>query len=144
MISLPAQVGLLSPDPDCMTAPDRIGFLLWLAGFIFEAVGDAQMARFKADPANKGKVMRAGLWAFTRHPNDFGETLMWWGIYAITLSPPGSAWTIISPLLITFLLLKVSGVTLQEKAMLEKGPEYREYIKSTSAFIPWFPGMERR
>ncbi len=144
VISLTVQVGQLSPAPDRMTALDRIGFLLWLVGFVFEAVGDAQMARFKADPANRGKVMREGLWAFTRHPNYFGESLMWWGIYAIALSTPGSAWTILSPLLITFLLLKVSGVTMLEEAMLEKGPEYRDYMESTSAFFPWFPHRRRR
>ncbi len=144
VISLPVQAGQLSMSPERMTVLDRIGFLLWLVGFIFEAVADAQMARFKADPANRGKVMRAGLWAFTRHPNYFGESLMWWGMYAVALSTPCSAWTVISPLLITFLLLKVSGVTLLEKAMLERGDEYRDYIESTSAFIPWFPGRRRR
>lgn len=127
-----------------MTAPDRIGFLLWLVGFLFEAVGDAQMARFKAVPANKGKVMREGLWAYTRHPNYFGEVLMWWGLYGVALSTPGNAWTIVSPLLITFLLLKVSGVTLLEKALLERGPEYRDHIENTSTFVPWLPGRRRR
>jgi steroid 5-alpha reductase family enzyme len=144
VISLTVQVGQLSAAPDRMTALDRIGFLLWVVGFVFEAVGDAQMARFKADPANRGKVMRTGLWALTRHPNYFGESLMWWGIYAVALSVPGSAWTVISPVLITFLLLKVSGVTMLEKAMMEKGPEYRDYMETTSAFFPWFPHRRPR
>jgi steroid 5-alpha reductase family enzyme len=102
------------------------------------------MARFKADPANRGKVMRTGLWRLTRHPNYFGESLMWWGLYAIALSTTGSGWTIISPILITFLLLKVSGVTMLEKAMLDKGPQYRDYMESTSAFFPWIPGRKHR
>jgi steroid 5-alpha reductase family enzyme len=127
-----------------MTLFDRIGFLLWLIGFAFESVADAQMARFKANPANHGKIMRSGLWAITRHPNYFGESLMWWGIYCIALSTPGSVWTIVSPILITFLLLRVSGVTMLEKAMLERGPEYRDYMESTSAFFPWFPGRRRQ
>jgi steroid 5-alpha reductase family enzyme len=144
VISLPLQLGLMSPAPAAMTLLDRFGFVLWVVGFVFEAVGDAQMARFKADPENRGKVMRKGLWAFTRHPNYFGECLMWWGLYAIVLSTPGSGWTIVSPFAITFLLLRVSGVTMLEKAMLERGPEYRDYMESTSAFFPWFPGKRNR
>jgi steroid 5-alpha reductase family enzyme len=144
LISLTVQVGQVSPSPHHMTLFDRIGFLLWLLGFGFESVADAQMAQFKANPANHGKIMRSGLWALTRHPNYFGESLMWWGMYCIALSTPGSAWTIVSPILITFLLLRVSGVTMLEKAMQEQGPEYRDYMQSTSAFFPWFPGRRRR
>ncbi len=144
LISLPVQVGQVSPTPHHMTLFDRIGFLLWLIGFAFESAADAQMARFKANPANHGKIMRSGLWALTRHPNYFGESLMWWGMYCIALSTPGSVWTIVSPILITFLLLRVSGVTMLEKAMLGRGPEYRDYMESTSAFFPWLPGRRGR
>jgi len=118
---------------------DLVGAIIWAAGFTFEAVADWQLYRFKADPANKGKVMNKGLWAYTRHPNYFGESLVWWGLFLITLATPGSAWVVISPLLITLLLLKVSGVTLLEKTIVESRPEYADYIKSTSSFIPWFP-----
>lgn len=139
IISLPVQVGQISSSPAQMTLWDRLGFGTWLIGFLFEAVSDAQLARFKANPANRGKVMRRGLWAWSRHPNYFGESLMWWGIFLIALSTPGSGWTVVSPILITFLLLKVSGVTLLDQAMLEKRPEYRDYMETTSAFIPWLP-----
>jgi steroid 5-alpha reductase family enzyme len=104
---------------------------------------DWQLYRFKAVPENKGKVMKKGLWAYTRHPNYFGESLVWWGLFLITLATPGSGWVVISPLLIGFLLLKVSGVTLLEKTIVDSRPEYAEYIKSTSSFIPWFPRKEK-
>jgi steroid 5-alpha reductase family enzyme len=138
-ISLVVQVGQVSSLPARLTWLDALGTLIWVTGFFFESVGDWQLARFKADPANKGKVMDRGLWAFSRHPNYFGESLMWWGIYGIALSTPGSAWAVISPAIITFLLLKVSGVTLLEKTIVETRPQYRDYIQRTSAFIPWFP-----
>ena len=139
VIALAMQFGQMAPTPANLTWLDILGLSLWLIGFIFEAVGDWQLARFKADPANKGRVMDSGLWAFTRHPNYFGEALIWWGIFLIVLSTPGSLWTIISPILITITLLKITGVTLTEKTIVAKRPEYREYIARTSAFFPWFP-----
>jgi steroid 5-alpha reductase family enzyme len=139
IISLAAQAGQWSPHPDRLMWLDGAGFLLWLVGFFFEAVADHQLAAFKANPANRGRVMSRGLWRYTRHPNYFGECLMWWGIYFITLATPSSLWAIISPLTITFLLLRVSGVTLLERTIVETRPEYREYQERTSAFIPWFP-----
>jgi len=116
-----------------------LGTIVWTVGFIFEAVADWQLYRFKADPENKGKVMKKGLWAYSRHPNYFGESLIWWGLFLITLATPGSFWTVISPMVITFLLLKVSGVTLLEKTIVDSRPEYRDYIESTSSFIPRLP-----
>ena len=86
--------------------------------------------------------MQTGLWSFSRHPNYFGETLIWWGLFLITLSTPMSLWTILSPITITFLLLKVSGVTLLEKTIVDSRPEYREYKKRTNAFFPWFSNKE--
>jgi steroid 5-alpha reductase family enzyme len=139
VISLVAQVGQWSPKPDRLLWIDGLGFLVWAVGFYFEAVGDRQLASFKADSANRGRVMNQGLWRYTRHPNYFGECLMWWGIFLITLSTPGSFWTIVSPLTITYLLLKVSGVTLLERTIVETRPEYQAYQENTSAFIPWFP-----
>ena len=114
------------------------GFLLWCAGFFFEAVGDAQLARFKRDPANKGKIMDRGLWRFTRHPNYFGESLMWWGIFLLALEVPYGWTTVVSPLLITFLLVRVSGVPLLEKRYAGN-VEYQAYARRTSVFIPWLP-----
>ena len=139
VISLVAQAGQWSPMPDRFIWLDGAGLLLWAVGFFFEAVGDYQLAAFKKNPANKGKAMSQGLWRYTRHPNYFGECLMWWGLFLVTLATPGSFWTIISPLTITFLLLKVSGVTLLERTIMETRPDYLEYQEKTSAFIPWFP-----
>jgi steroid 5-alpha reductase family enzyme len=139
VISLVAQVGQWSPKPDRFIWLDGAGLLIWAVGFFFEAVGDYQLAAFKKNPANKGKAMDQGLWQYTRHPNYFGECLMWWGIFVVTLATPGSLWTIVSPVTITFLLLKVSGVTLLERTIVETRPEYREYQERTSAFFPWFP-----
>jgi steroid 5-alpha reductase family enzyme len=121
---------------------DAIGIFLWSLGFGFEAIGDWQLARFKRNPTNKGKVMRAGLWAYTRHPNYFGEALIWWGFYALALNTPSSWWMIISPLLMTFLLMRVSGVAMLEKSLVITKPEYKKYIESTNAFFPWFPRHE--
>ncbi|GAB4344996.1 MAG: DUF1295 domain-containing protein [Candidatus Abyssubacteria bacterium] len=138
VISLVVQVGQLSSVPARLVWLDILGASVWLIGFFFETVGDWQLARFTADPANKNKVLTKGLWALTRHPNYFGETLVWWGLFFIALATPYGLWTIISPLLITFLLLRVSGVPLLEETMLAAQPGYREYVKNTSPFIPWF------
>ncbi len=144
LISLTVQLGQISPHPAHFTWLDWLGVLLWTIGFTFEAVADWQLARFKADPANRGKVMNQGLWRYSRHPNYFGESLIWWGLFLMTLATPQGWWALISPLVITFLLLKVSGVTLLEKDIVERRPEYREYLETTSAFIPWFPKTRAR
>lgn len=143
-ISLVLQVGQISAIPARLVMLDLLGAIIWAVGFIFEALADWQLYRFKADPENKGKVMNKGLWAYTRHPNYFGESLVWWGLFIITLATPGSTWVVISPLLITFLLLKVSGVTLLEKTIVDSRPEYRGYIETTSSFIPRLPRKRNR
>jgi steroid 5-alpha reductase family enzyme len=112
-----------------------IGALVWAYGFFFEAVGDWQLARFKADPSNKGELMTSGVWKYTRHPNYFGDAAQWWGFYLIAASA-GGWWTIFSPIIMTWLLLQVSGVAMLEKTMKDK-PGYQEYARRTSAFIPW-------
>lgn len=114
---------------------DFIGVAIWLLGFYFEVVGDAQLARFIKDPANKGKIMQSGLWAYTRHPNYFGEVTQWWGIWLIALSVTNGIFAIIGPLTITFLILKVSGIPMLEKKMQEN-PEFAEYKRKVSVFIP--------
>lgn len=123
---------------------DLVGVSLWTAGFLFESVADRQLARFKSNPSNAGKVMDQGLWAYSRHPNYFGETLIWWGFYFLALNDPHMAWVIVSPLVITLLLLKVSGVTLLEKTITDRRPDYAAYRRRTSAFLPWFPKKDAR
>jgi steroid 5-alpha reductase family enzyme len=124
------------------TAPlgwlDAAGVALWLVGMIFEAGGDWQLARFKRDPANRGKVLDTGLWRYTRHPNYFGDFCVWWGFFFIALSA-GGWWSIVGPLAMSFLLLKVSGVALLEKDIGERRPAYRDYIRRTNAFFPGPP-----
>jgi steroid 5-alpha reductase family enzyme len=138
-IAAPLFIVQVSSGPQTWTWTDILGIFFWGIGFFFEAVGDWQLTRFKADPINRGRVMRIGLWAYTRHPNYFGDAMVWWGYFFLALSIPGGLWTIFSPLLMTFLLLKVSGVTLLEQTITERRPEYREYTENTNAFVPWFP-----
>jgi steroid 5-alpha reductase family enzyme len=114
---------------------DVAAAILWLVGFVFEAVGDYQLARFKADPTNSGKIMNKGLWRFTRHPNYFGDFCVWWGFYLFAVSA-GAWWTVFAPLLMSALLLKVSGVAMLERTITERRPEYAEYIGQTNAFFP--------
>jgi len=114
---------------------DFLGVAVWLFGFYFEAVGDAQLARFIKNPENKGKLIQRGLWAYTRHPNYFGEVMQWWGIWLIALSVSGGLLGIIGPITITFLILKVSGIPMLEKKM-EENSDFAEYKRKTSVFIP--------
>lgn len=125
--------------PAGLTWLDLVAMLLFLIGFVFEAGGDWQMARFKSDPGNAGKVLDRGFWRYTRHPNYFGDAMVWWGFFFFALATPGSLWTIFSPLLMTVLLMRVSGVTLLEKRLKEVKPGYQDYVRSTNAFFPWFP-----
>jgi len=115
---------------------DYCGFLVWLIGFLFESIGDYQLSRFIKNANNKGKVMKYGLWAFTRHPNYFGEVTLWWGIYLVALSVPYGWLTIISPITISFLLLYVSGIPMIER-QFENNLEFQRYKKETSSFFPW-------
>jgi steroid 5-alpha reductase family enzyme len=117
---------------------DLAGITLWIIGFTFETGGDLQLARFKADPANKGKVLNKGFWHYTRHPNYFGDSAVWWGYGLICLSA-GSFLPALGSLLMTALIIKISGVALLEKSLKEQKPYYKDYIESTSAFLPWFP-----
>lgn len=114
-----------------------LGTMIWIFGFIFESVADYQLRQFMLNPANNGHIMQTGLWRYSRHPNYFGESVMWWGLFVIALSVPYGFLTIISPLTITYLLLYVSGVPLLEKK-LQNNLEFQEYKKRTSVFIPWF------
>ncbi len=137
IISLPLLLSLASPAP--LGWLDVAGVALWLLGMVFEAGGDWQLLRFGADAANRGKVLDTGLWRYTRHPNYFGEACIWWGYFLIALAA-GGWWSVFAPVLMTFLLLRVSGVALLEKDIQERRPAYREYIERTNAF---FPGPRR-
>jgi steroid 5-alpha reductase family enzyme len=117
---------------------DFIGLFFWITGILFEAGGDYQLARFKANPSNKGKVLDTGFWHFTRHPNYFGDSSVWWGYGFICLGA-GSFVPALGSLLMTLLIIKVSGVALLEKSLKDQKPQYRDYIENTSAFLPWFP-----
>jgi steroid 5-alpha reductase family enzyme len=139
IISAPLLAAQFSPTPDHLTVPDLVAIPAWAIGFFFEAAGDWQMARFKANPANKGKVLNTGVWRYTRHPNYFGDATQWWAYYLVAAAASGGFWTVFSPIIMTTLLLRVSGVTLLEKTLVQTKPQYQEYVESTSAFIPWFP-----
>lgn len=115
--------------------PAVAGGVIWLAGFVFEAVGDGQLKRFRREPANRGRIMTRGLWRLSRHPNYFGESLMWWGLAVLGLSVPGGWIGLVSPLVLTFLLTKVSGIPLLEKKY-RGNPEFEEYARRTNAFVP--------
>jgi steroid 5-alpha reductase family enzyme len=117
---------------------DGLSILVWLTGFSFEAIGDRQLAAFIKDPANRGKLMTSGLWSFTRHPNYFGEAALWWGMAILALSAPIGWLGLIGPIVITFLLLFISGVPLLEKKYRGR-PDWEEYKKRTPKFLPWFP-----
>jgi steroid 5-alpha reductase family enzyme len=139
VIALVVQLPQMAAQPARLTAWDWVGAAIWLAGFAFESVADWQLYRFKADPGNRGKVMDRGLWRYSRHPNYFGESLVWWGMSAIALAVPGGALTLISPILVTLVLLKMTGVPLTERTTMETRPGYRDYIRRTSTFVPWPP-----
>jgi steroid 5-alpha reductase family enzyme len=139
VISAPLLLAVASDSPDEFTILDFVGIAAWTAGFLFEAIGDFQLARFKSDPASKGRVMDRGLWRFTRHPNYFGEATLWWGYFLIALATPWGWVTAFSPALMTFLLVRVSGAALLERGLRKRREGYEDYIRKTSAFVPWFP-----
>jgi steroid 5-alpha reductase family enzyme len=138
LISLPLLGALLSSGS--LNSFDAGGAALWLTGIIFEAGGDWQLTCFKANPANKGGVMDRGFWRYTRHPNYFGDFCVWWGLYLIAVGA-GAWWSVAGPLIMSLLLMRVSGVTLLEKDIGQRRPKYADYIRRTNAF---FPGMPKR
>ncbi len=138
IISLPLLGAFASNAP--LGWLDYLGVALWAVGFIFETGADWQLASFRKDPANEGKVMNRGLWRLTRHPNYFGEFCVWWGFYLLALAA-GGWWSVAGPLLLTFLLLRVSGVRLLERDIGKRRPQYADYVLKTNAF---FPGPPRK
>jgi steroid 5-alpha reductase family enzyme len=143
VISLPLYFALRATTPPGLTPWDYAGLAIFLVGYGCEVIGDEQLRRFRANPANQGRVMDRGLWRYTRHPNYFGEATLWWGIGLIGVATPGGLVGLIGPAVITFLLLRVSGVTMLEATLKDTKPGYAEYVRRTSAFVPWPPRAHR-
>lgn len=143
IISVPLQVALQNPQPDPLVATDLVGALVVLCGLVFETVADGQMLTFKSNPENRGEVLDSGLWRYSRHPNYFGEFVIWWGFWLFSLDTGWGVYTVYAPLLMSFLLLRVSGVTMLESQLKNSKPAYADYIRRTSSFIPWPPKEER-
>jgi steroid 5-alpha reductase family enzyme len=137
MISLPLQV--VEASPHAIGVTEVLGGALFLVGFIFEWIADRQLQAFRDDPSRRGQVMDSGLWRYSRHPNYFGEALLWWGFWLCSLAVPSGWLTFPAPALMTFLLLRVSGVKLLDKHLSRTKPAYAEYIRRTPAFVPGRP-----
>jgi len=138
IVSTPLLAAAVAPEPRTLGALDLLGAAVWLVGFLFEAIGDAQLERFRADPANRGRVLDRGLWRYSRHPNYFGDATLWWGIFLVAAATD-AWWSAIGPLVMTVLLRRVSGVTLLEKGLRVSRPDYAEYVARTSPFLPLPP-----
>lgn len=136
IVSLPVQLAATEVEPGDFGPLAYVGVALWFVGLLFETLGDAQLARFKADPANSGQVMDQGLWRYTRHPNYFGDFCVWWGIFLVAAETTAARWGIVGPVLMSFLLLRVSGVAMLEKTIGKRRPGYEAYVARTSAFFP--------
>ncbi|MBX3284997.1 MAG: DUF1295 domain-containing protein [Actinobacteria bacterium] len=136
VVSLPVQLAAGAAEPAELGPLAAAGVVLWLVGLVFEAVGDAQLARFKRDPASAGQVLDRGLWRYTRHPNYFGDFCVWWGIFLVAAEAAPARWGIVGPVVMSVLLLRVSGVAMLEKTIASRRPGYVDYVQRTSTFIP--------
>jgi steroid 5-alpha reductase family enzyme len=136
LVSAPVQFGMAGAG--ALGVLDGVGVTFWATGLLFESIGDWQLAEFKADPRNDGQVLRTGLWRYTRHPNYFGDFMVWWGLYLIGAAG-GAWWAIFGPLIMTALLMRYSGAGLLEKTITTRRPGYEEYIRTTNAFFPGPP-----
>jgi len=141
-IAMPVLAAVRGAAPRTLSWLDGLGLGLFVVGFVFEAGGDWQLARFKARPGNRGKLLDRGLWRYTRHPNYFGDAVTWWGFFAFAAAV-GAWWTVVSPALMTLLLMRVSGVALLERRLADVKPGYRDYVARTNAFFPWWPRRAR-
>ena len=137
IVSLPVQAGQNTEGG--LNGFDIAGIAFWAVGLFFETVGDWQLARFKADPTNSGRVMDKGLWRYTRHPNYFGDFMVWWGIFLVAIATGESLWTVVGPIVMSILLIRVSGAALLENSLRKRRDGYEEYISRTSAFFPRSP-----
>lgn len=138
LISFPQQIVAVEQTPHAFGWIDVCGMLLWGTGFVFETVGDWQLAHFKANPANRSRVMDQGLWRYTRHPNYFGDFCIWWAFYLFACAD-GASWTIFSPALMSLFLMRISGVSLLESDITDRRPDYAIYKRCTNAFFPGLP-----
>lgn len=139
IVSLPVQTGQLSVNQDQIDGITFLGISIWMTGFFFESVGDFQLARFKSNPKNRGLVMDQGLWRYTRHPNYFGDFLVWWGIYLVSFGKGVAWWSAIGPVVMSIFLMRVSGVTLLESSLKTRKRGYVDYIRRTNSFFPLPP-----
>lgn len=140
MLVIGAPLYVVSIRPATAWNPlDALGLALFVVGFAFEVIGDAQLQSFKADPANRGTTLKTGLWRYTRHPNYFGDALLWWGLYILADVASGGGLTVFAPVIMTGLLMRVSGVPLLEAHMKRSRPDFAEYARQTSSFFPWPP-----
>jgi steroid 5-alpha reductase family enzyme len=138
-VGTPLLAAVRDGQPESLGWLDGVGVAVWIVGFVFEAVGDRQLAKFKSDPLNRGRVLDGGLWRYTRHPNYFGDATQWWGLGLIG-SAAGAWWSILGPAGMTFVLLRVTGVILTERHLRSsRGGAYEDYVRRTSPFIPWPP-----
>jgi len=137
IISFPLQAAITASAP--MSAFDRIGGVVAFVGILIEAVADAQLTRFRAQPGNREHVFNRGLWAWSRHPNYFGDFLLWWGVWIVAMAGGAAVWTVLGPVVMSALLLHYSGAGLMEDTIADRRPAYRDYIKRTSLFFPWPP-----
>ncbi len=138
IISLPLLGIALKTNSNALNLFDYLAILIWIIGFIFESVGDYQLASFKQHFENEGKLLTKGLWRYTRHPNYFGDSAVWWGFGLLAIAS-GAYWYSIGALIMTYLIIKISGVALLEKSLTEVKPGYEHYIRTTSTFFPWIP-----
>ncbi|CAN5131012.1 DUF1295 domain-containing protein [soil metagenome] len=136
VVSLPVQLAVTANAPDTIGVLAGVGVAVWAVGLFFEVVGAAQLARFKSDPANEGQVMDRGLWCYTRHPNYFGDFCVWWGIFLVAAETGIGRWGVIGPLVMSLLLVRVSGVAMLERTITKRRPGYEDYVARTSAFLP--------
>jgi steroid 5-alpha reductase family enzyme len=136
IVSLPVQVAAVPDLPTSLGPVELVGVILWAVGLFFEAVGDFQLARFKRGEANAGQVMDQGLWRYTRHPNYFGDFCVWWGIWIVSAATGVGVYAVIGPIVMTFFLLRVSGVAMLERSIGKRRPGYDDYVARTNAFFP--------
>jgi steroid 5-alpha reductase family enzyme len=139
IVCLPAQLGMVASEPGLVGWQGWLGAAIALTGIAFESFGDAQLKRFRSNPAMKGKVLETGLWRYTRHPNYFGDACTWWGIWIVAAETVPGLWALPCPILLTWLLMRWSGVPMLERGLSKTRPGYGEYVKRTSAFFPWPP-----